>query len=87
MERPKDVMRYMNIDFADVLTLLLNLDPNVDLSICKNIVSDIMYNLNHETLKQEINNYFYTDYKGQRLEIDYPIEWEKLVKIFGCIAL
>jgi hypothetical protein len=77
----------VNVLFTDILTLLLNLDNGVNLSICKNIVSCVMHNLTPEDFSEEVKLHFYGTAYGGDLKVDYPKEYDKLCKLFGCLAL
>jgi len=83
----KDKITYIDVRFSSLLDLLLNLKEDADLIICKNTVADILYDMTTNELVDEIHKYFYTNYSDQRIEVDYPIEYEKLCKIFGCVIM
>lgn len=85
-DKEKTIM-YIEVDFPSLLTLLLNLDEETDLSICKSIVSDILFKLSPDKFKEEIDKYFYSIGGTNDLIKDHPREYKQLCDLFGCIAM
>jgi hypothetical protein len=77
----------VTVQLSGLLNLLLNLDEETDLSICKGIVADILYDLTVDELQKGIDEYFYSIGCSGDLSKDHPREYKQLCEIFGCLVM
>lgn len=78
----------VEVRFSGLLDLLLNLNNDANLWVCKSVVEDL-FKCGNLNIKDQINNYFFGKglKNGNRLSKDFPNEYYKLCKIFGEVIM